>query len=414
MENRPKLNDKGEWRCATIHRMGRRLPDWDYRREGYYVITIVLTDRSSQAFGRVVVKGSTPLSPEDVEAKIELSALGEAVFAHFRRMGEFTPGLKPVYCAMMPDHLHLLLKVETPLARPIGHAIAGFKTGCEKLYLGLGGSGRLFEEGFVDEIVLRAGQLAREFDYLKDNPRRLAVKRLFPELFKLSREIRVGLRFASQGRERTGSQELVSAVSRAPSMPIGGYDSYGYFTGLGNHFLLNRRLAQVQVSRSFFAYRRERKSGGSPRIARDSNGDPIVEKITPEFEAKRDELLARAERGEVLVSPCISDGEREIARQALRLGCNLVTLHNVGFSSLYKPPGRYFDACAAGRLLMLAPIAWPYQVESKPMTRFDATALNRLAQAIAGDGAVSVNYHGMTPNNVDELAREAARVEAIK
>ena len=41
------------------------------------------------------------------------------------------------------------------------------------------------------------------------------------------------------------------------------------------------------------------------------------------------------------------------------------------------------------------------------MTRFDATALNRIAQWLAGESAVEVNYHGMQPANIDKLAEEA-------
>ena len=45
------------------------------------------------------------------------------------------------------------------------------------------------------------------------------------------------------------------------------------------------------------------------------------------------------------------------------------------------------------------------------MTRFDAVAMNRLCQALAGEGAVEVNYHGMRPANIDALA--CAAVKAI-
>ena len=57
---------------------------------------------------------------------------------------------------------------------------------------------------------------------------------------------------------------------------------------------------------------------------------------------------------------------------------------------------------------MLAPAAWPYQPGEKPMTRFDATAMNRLCQWIVGEGAAEINYHGMKPANIDDLARKAA------
>ena len=153
------------------------------------------------------------------------------------------------------------------------------------------------------------------------------------------------------------------------------------------------------------------KLGGGLKIAKDEKGEPIAAFSTPEFEARREELFAAAKHGAVLLSPCVSDGERQIAREALAAGLPLITMANKGFSPLQKPSGRYFDACADGKLLMLAPAAWPYQPGEKPMTRFDATAMNRLCQWIAGEGAAQINYHGMKPTNVDELAFAAACVK---
>ena len=68
------------------------------------------------------------LEPDQVEARVVRSALGAAVFAHFRRIAEFTPEIKPLYCEIMPDHLHLILQVVRPIKRPLGNAIAGW--GC--------------------------------------------------------------------------------------------------------------------------------------------------------------------------------------------------------------------------------------------------------------------------------------------
>ena len=59
---------------------------------------------------------------------------------------------------------------------------------------------------------------------------------------------------------------------------------------------------------------------------------------------------------------------------------------------------------------MLAPAAWPYVPGEKPMTRFDATAMNRLAQWIAGNGAAEINYHGLAPDSIDALPRAAAEM----
>ena len=102
------------------------------------------------------------------------------------------------------------------------------------------------------------------------------------------------------------------------------------FAAYGNPFLINRpdRL-QIQCSR---------------RIAPDA------------LAAEQARLLDAAERGAVLVSPCISPGEKQIARAALDEGLPLIVLLANSFAPKYKPPGRYFDACAKGLLRMLAPV----------------------------------------------------------
>ena len=162
---------EGRLRRATVHRMGRRRNGWDYCAPCIYEITIVLEDRRSKALGRLVVRNpaacavgggrtgnpttcaadgrtdggaregggagewlsidearALKLEPDQVEARVVRSALGAAVFAHFRRIAEFTPEIKPLYCEIMPDHLHLILQVVRPMKRSLGNAIAGW--GC--------------------------------------------------------------------------------------------------------------------------------------------------------------------------------------------------------------------------------------------------------------------------------------------
>ena len=135
-----------------------------------------------------------------------------------------------------------------------------------------------------------------------------------------------------------------------------------------------------------------------------------MEFYTQEYQELRDYLFAQAQHGVVLISPCVSDGERQIAHEALAAGLPLVTMHNKSFSNLQKPTGRHFDACADGRLLMLAPAAWPYQPGEKAMTRDDATAMNRLCQWLSGIMDDEIHYHGMRPENIDELACRAAKI----
>ena len=414
-----------EVRRETIHRMTRRCAGWDYRQRAIYQITLVQADRRRPLLGRLVID-DPKAPPEAVTARIEPSVLGAAILAHWKRLGDFTPEIKPLFCQLMPDHLHAILDVTRSMAKPLGNAIGGFKTGCEKIYRELAlsaqnrelalsaqnrelalsarnglpcavpgapapglspvpapGLPRLWAPGFQDSILFRAGQLDAMFNYLRDNPRRLAVKRLYPNLF-----------------------HAVGALRR----PLPGLGGEGEFAALGNRFLLDRPLVQVQVSRRDFAYRREPKRGGGLKIVRDAAGVPAVASESAAFTVKCEALLVRARQGAALLSPCVSEGEREIARRAFAEGLPLVVLRNKGFAPLEKPGGRYFDACADGRLLMLAPAAWPHVPGEKPMTRRDALVLNRLALALVGEDAAKINYRGVTFAEIDDWARVAVNL----
>ena len=456
-------------RLETKHSMLRRCRGWDYRQPCIYQITLVLADRKSKALGRLVISGQEnlalprqahdrprqahdrPLSAQDgalqaldktllvqdslrglvsvtaaagleaaASSYVALTSAGEAVKGEFLRIGEHHPEIKPLFIQVMPDHVHFIIHVTKPMARPLGQAIAGFKAGSSKAAIGKGG---LWAEGFQDTILFHEGQLDSMFTYLRDNPRRLAVKQLFPELFRVRNDLCLTL-----PRQDSGNRELPLSAHDRPFQAQGGTlcsvlgagapSFKAHFSAIGNLFLLDSpNIIQVQCSRAYFSYKRVAKirnshfehmtEAGGRKIARDAAGVPIVEKATPEFEEKRDELLAAARHGAVLISPCISDGEREIARLAFAASLPVIALRNMGFSQLYKPGGKLFDKTANGKLLLLAPAAWPYSTSEKAMTRFDACALNRIAQLIAGDGAAVINYKGMQPKDIDRIVREA-------
>ena len=383
-------------RAETKPSMLRRCNGWDYRLPCIYQITLVLADRRSEALGRLVIPAAPAPGFGSVLAAaaasyIALSPAGEAVKREFWALGEHHPEIKPLEIAIMPDHCHFIIRVTRPLAKPLGSAIGGFKAGSSKAAIGKVG---LWSEGFQDTILFHEGQLETMFNYLRDNPRRLAVKRLCPGLFRVRRNLKLPLQAQDEGT--TGSVPKAAA--------------FGYFSAIGNHFLLEKpNLLQVQVSRRDFAYRRVPKPGGGLKIERDSAGRPVPGAEAPGFAAKRDALLAAAAKGAVLISPCISDGEREIARLAFEAGARVIALRNKGFSSLYKPGGRLFDQTANGNLLLLAPINWPYCPNEKKMTRIDACILNRIAQRLAGNGAAKIDYKGMKPNDIDRLAGESVK-----
>ena len=416
--------DTGAMVRDVIHRMGRRCRKWNYRGKGVYQITLTLADRASRALGRLCFD-------EARGAFVEPSEIGRLVEATLAELPRQWPGVAVLESQLMPDHLHFDLAVREEQKRPLGAIVGSFKSKTTSRWLELsrslsrtresardvaaslsprdsfakaGGSRDscaapslsvdgscaaptscaapraarsllLWAAGFVDNILFDARARAASRDYLADNPRRLWEKKTHPELFTVLRDL---------------------------PAELGEGFGVGHFAAIGNHNLLKTHsILQVQCSRRFFAYLRDAR--GRPL----KDATPRVE--TPEFRESCEALLEEAAKGAVLVSPCISEGEREIARRAFLAGRRVITLANKGFSPLYKPGGKLFDVCTSGNLLMLAPINWPYLPGEKKMTRLDACVLNRLAQLIAGPGAVEIVYKGIRPEDVDNLALAAVK-----
>jgi hypothetical protein len=87
-----------------------------------------------------------------------------------------------------------------------------------------------------------------------------------------------------------------------------------------------------------------------------------------------------AQQGAVIVSPCISSGEKQIATAILETRHPLIILLLKGFPPFFKPHPRYLMACAEGRLLMLSP--YPWQNEKIENMRQRCLQLNELAAEI--------------------------------
>ena len=283
---------------------------------------------------------------------------------------------------MMPDHFHGVLFVRERLPKPLGHVLRSFKVGCNRAYrrLVLGqpsvpsafsssvpslssslpsssvpsssvryvatesqhtqpglqqepprpkrdrrgedrSHGLLFAPNYNDKILLREGQLAVWLNYLRDNPRRLLLKREHPDLFRVQRNLTFG---------------------------------HQTFSAIGNRFLLSRpQRLQVQCSRRL---------------------------TTAEIQERVNHFLAVAREGAVLISPSISPGEKTVMRAAFEAGFPLVILKENGFTDLAKPGGASMAACAEGRLLLLAP--WQHHNEQTPITRGQCLSLNDMARML--------------------------------
>ena len=319
--------------------MQRRCVGHDYTERMMYMVTMT-TEGRRPLFGAVI--GRSDAQPESPEApRVELTELGRRVEACWREIPLRYPQIKVIALQMMPDHFHGILFVREKMEKPLGKALLGFKQGCNKAFRELFPSvqsvtvlqqqtkppkddrthGLLFARGFNDKLLLREGQLQRWLHYLHDNPRRLLMKREHPDLFRVQRGLMI-------------SNQQCSAI--------------------GNRFLLERPVRlQVQCSRSL-------------------TDEQIAE--------KQAWWLSQARSGAVLVSPCISKGEKQIMRSAFEEGLPLIVLQENGFTDLAKPGGSRMEACARGQLLMLAP--WEHHGERLTIRRSQCLALNDLAKKI--------------------------------
>ena len=344
---------------------------WDYRGRAIYHFTLPVE-------GRYPLFGT--LEGESAEtAFVRLNAFGRHVCQMLGGLAQFYKGkgyaLKVLAQMVMPDHVHLVIQVLEPLPQSIGAVVRGFKSGCTKVYkeefyrygenaAGMHGGAqtnaagmhgerqtntakehgdvlvhfaRIFagrgsiwqqDKAYYHERILHApGQLRRMIDYVKDNPRRLWLKRCNPDLFRMHRD---------------------TVLCGLP------------FTSLGNHFLLDWPDRQLE------------------EMSRSADSATV--------EGRLREVLAAAHNGAVTYTAAISDGEKLIARTVREQGFPLVVLLADGFPAegspherFYKPGGVYFEACSKGRLLLLEPKESAY--EHPTVVKATEDALRRKAEA---------------------------------
>lgn len=111
---REEAEQRGLTPREVQHNGHRRAPWHDYNRPGIYMVTLVVGGRQ-RLFGTLA--GRTRAACGSAEAPhVELSALGRCVLnEEVRKISEHYPMVEVCRVVVMPDHLHLLLRVHQPL-----------------------------------------------------------------------------------------------------------------------------------------------------------------------------------------------------------------------------------------------------------------------------------------------------------
>ncbi len=387
------MAEDGHTYNEVSHSMQRRCEGWDYKGRGIYMLTLVVRDRQPLL---------CTIEEDESGVRAVVTETGRAVLEETEHITEIYPQIRLLCRQIMPDHLHLLLFVEVALPVHLTSVVSGFKLGCNRGYWNslaklantehrgeekedterINGEEEgetqtavscaadfceaekkdtqarrtgLWAEGYHDRILFHKGQLDALIHYIKDNPRRLALKRANPELFKIRQHLQV------------------AGMS---------------FTAMGNIFLADYpQKAVIQCSRKLHQ---------------------------AEIDAKKAECLDEAAKGMVFVSAAISEGEKQICRAVREAGHPIVVLLEKGFPKpedpnykYFKPKGVYFEACAAGKLLLLEPEKELYEqaeIEAEVVAkagniphealRYRFLALNAIAERICGEETPATEVPG--------------------
>ena len=387
---------------------------WDYRGRAVYHFTFPVEGRFP-LFGTLEGESAE-------RAFIKLNPFGYRVYQILCGLPQFYAAkgfaLKVLAQKVMPDHIHLVIQVLEPLSQSIGAVVRGFKSACTMVYkqefLSCGENAaevhsianrqgnaaevhsianrqgnaaevhsiasqqgntaalmhfaRIFanrnsiwqqDAAYYHERILHApGQLNRMINYVKDNPRRLWLKKNNPDLFRLHRHT-----------EMCGLS----------------------FTSLGNHFLLDWHDNQTVEM---------------PRNA-------TVEQVQKRLQL----AMAAAQNGAVTYTAAISKGEQLIARTLRKQGYPLVVLLSDGFPKegspherFYKPGGIYFEACSKGQLLLLEPMEQTFLNEDI-QSAVEGTLRRKAAERHYDYKQIPLKSQRYRFVALNEIAKRLARIE---
>ena len=333
------------WRCEKKTSNHRRAHWLDYQNPATLLFTLVTTDR-------------LPLFGHLQGEEIVRTALGQRIAEEIEHIPTYknASAIEIYSYVVMPDHVHILLHIHERLPKHIGQYIGWFKRQCTLIYQQLTTSPVLganspsdkffpFAPEYHDRILTRKGQLVNMKRYIQDNPHRLALKRANKELFTIHQNIR---------------------ISQLPC------------TTLGNMFLADYPIKQViKCSRSL---------------------------TQEQIDEQKAQCLADAAEGVVHITGAISEGEKQIAQSLRENGYPLIVILHEGFPKpedphyrYFKPQGVYFEACAAGKLLLI-------ELDKELLEREDIVALTEAKVGFIPHE--SQRYRFVAMNMIaDEIAR---------
>lgn len=252
--------------------------------------------------------------------------LGNIVASAIYHISDLDSRLKLHQYIVMPDHVHFLLEVVEEIPMALGSYIGHMKILITQQYantLSLDApqtKAPVFNPDFYDCILYPERDLNTVYNYIQDNPRRLAERRDHPEWFQ-----------------------------RVNYLTLDGLPCQAY----GNLQLIQNPFIEAVVVRSVH----------SAEVRK----------------ADRERWLYAAANKGVLASAAYSQHEKEIMKEADRLGSKFIYFTEKPIDKFCKPQGHAFELCSQGKLLLI--YVNPGLFSRK---RDWCLRMNSLAQTLAG------------------------------
>ena len=139
---------------TDFYRKQIRLDGYDYATDGYYYVTICTAEKACM------------LGWIDAESSMRLSETGTAVLSALRRLPDMFPGAAVPAYVIMPNHLHLILRL-TDSEKSLSQII-----NCLKGLVSKQAQRPIWQKSFYDHIIRNEADYCRIAAYIEENPRR--------------------------------------------------------------------------------------------------------------------------------------------------------------------------------------------------------------------------------------------------
>ena len=368
-------------------------PGRAWKGAGLYHITLTVTDRQP-VLGRLAMPEGDP-----ARAFVARTALGDALVDCLMSIPQHHAEVQVLHFCLMLDHLHAVLYVRRKMEKGIASVVRGFWQAAKKLGRACSATGASFI--IPNDIREERKEESRRLQGTKEESERLGTSFVVPN--EIREEVKEGSRrlqaIAATLREQMGDEAYYRLAPVFTEMPfIRPMARYSQLPNTIRYLDMNpQRLATKRLRPGFFRVQKDiaigdRKYDGVGNVALLMNERyatvhvrrTMVEQAqrgnAESLRQYKNSCVLMAREGVVMVSPVISQDEKEVMQVLLQEQHPFVLLTDNGFRDYYKPSDLLFDACAEGRLLILSP--WPYDDEKRHISRADCVALNTMAKEI--------------------------------